>query len=137
MQWTEIVKFLNDIGVLPLVLLLFAFPIGLLVTLVLMRRLLFKNFSFMTAWNAWLSDHRARTEIEVKLEERIRDLVEEVKNLVGCGLDTRRYFEQVYLQTKADHDVMIRHLRDILLLWKREQIDFDEHTEESKKASPE
>lgn len=118
MQWVEIVKFLNDIGVLPLVLLLFAFPIGLLASLVLLRRILFKSFSFMDAWKAWLADHHARTEIEVKLEERIRELVEEVKHLVAANLDNRSYIEQVLIQTRAEHELILRHLRDLLIVQK-------------------
>ena len=118
MQWVDIVKFLNDIGVLPLVLLLFAFPIGLLASLVLLRRILFKSFSFMDAWKAWLADHHARTEIEVKLEERIRELVEEVKHLVAANLDNRSYIEQVLIQTRAEHELILRHLRDLLIVQK-------------------
>lgn len=129
MQWVEIVKFLNDIGVLPLVLLLFAFPIGSLASLVLIRRLLFK-ISFMDAWKAWLADHRARTEIEIKLEERIRDLVEQVKNLVTVNTDNRSYIEQVLNQTRSEHDLILRHLRDILLLWKRD-IDIENDVKKS------
>lgn len=124
-QWTEMVKFLNDIGVLPLVLLLFAFPIGLMASLVLLRRLLFKSFSFMDAWKAWLADHRARTEVEIKLEERIRDLVEQVKNLVIVNSDNRSYIESILNQTRSEHELIIRHLRDILLLWKRDLIQED------------
>lgn len=130
MQWTEVVKFLNDIGVLPLVLLLFAFPIGLLASLVLLRRLLFKNFSFMQAWQAWLSDHRARTEIEVKLEERIRDLVQGVEHLVSVNVENRSYVEQVLVQTRAEHELIIRYLRDILILNKFPLVE-----EEAKKAT--
>ena len=118
MQWIEIVKFLNDLGILPLVLLLFAFPLGVLLSLVLLRRLLFKNFSFMQAWQAWLADHHARTEIEVKLEERIRELVEEVKHLVAANLDNRSYIEQVLIQTRAEHELILRHLRDLMIVQK-------------------
>ena len=126
MSWTETVKFLNDMGILPLVLLLFAFPIGFLASLVLMRRLLFKNFSFMAAWNAWLADHRARTEIEIKLEERIRDLVEEVKRMVSANVENRTYVEQVLIQTRAEHELILRHLRDLLIVFKTPNIDSDE-----------
>ena len=118
MQWIEIVKFLNDLGILPLVLLLFAFPLGVLLSLVLLRRILFKSFSFMDAWKAWLADHHARTEIEVKLEERIRELVEEVKHLVAANLDNRSYIEQVLIQTRAEHELILRHLRDLLIVQK-------------------
>lgn len=118
MTWIELVKFLDDIGLLPLVLLLFAFPIGLLASLVLLRRILFKSFSFMDAWKAWLADHHARTEIEVKLEERIRELVEEVKHLVAANLDNRSYIEQVLIQTRAEHELILRHLRDLLIVQK-------------------
>ena len=125
MQWVEIVKFLNDIGVLPLVLLLFAFPIGLLASLVLLRRILFKSFSFMDAWKAWLADHHARTEIEIKLEARITDLVEEVKRLVVVNVDNRTFVENVLVQTRSEHELIIRHLRDILILQKMPIVDDD------------
>lgn len=128
MQWIEFITFLRDIGVLPLVLLLFAFPIGILVSLVLIRRLLFRNFSFMNAWKAWLADHRARTEIEVKLEERIRDLVEQVKNLVTVNVDNRSYIESVLIQTRAEHELILRHLRDLLILSKTPLLDDDNTT---------
>lgn len=118
MQWIEIVKFLNDLGILPLVLLLFAFPLGVLLSLVLLRRILFKSFSFMDAWKAWLADNHARTEIEVKLEERIRELVEEVKHLVAANLDNRSYIEQVLIQTRAEHELILRHLRDLMIVQK-------------------
>ena len=72
----------------------------------------------MDAWKAWLADHHARTEIEVKLEERIRELVEEVKHLVAANLDNRSYIEQVLIQTRAEHELILRHLRDLLIVQK-------------------
>lgn len=125
MNWTDIVKFLNEMGVLPLTILLFAFPLGSLLTLVIIRRVLLKDFSFKEAWNSWLADQRARTAVEVKLEERIRELVEEVKHLVTSGLDTRRYVEQVLLQTKGEHAQILQYLEDILTMSGRKIVKFE------------
>ena len=125
MNWTDTIKFLNDMGVLPLVILLFAFPLGSLLTLALIRRLLLKDFSFKDAWKAWLADHHARTEIEIKLEARITDLVEEVKRLVVVNMDNRTFVEQVLAQTRSEHELIIRHLRDILIFQKMPIVDDD------------
>lgn len=121
--WTDTIKFLNDIGLLPLVLLLLAIPVGMLLVLIIMKRYLFGKFSVTAAWEGWLADQKARTQIEVKLEERLDELVEQIKQILAANWDTRRYFDDVLERSKADHTTIITHLENLLLLAKKRRSD--------------
>lgn len=123
-NWTETVKFLNEIGLLPLLLLLLAIPGGLVLSLVAMKYLLFKRFSLKEAFDGWLTDQKQRTQIEVKLEERISDLTEQLKQIVAGNWDLRRYFDDRLEKIEKEHQIMTTHLENLLLLAKKRRSDW-------------
>jgi hypothetical protein len=87
MDLTQTLTLLKDAGLLWLFALIFAFPLGLLLFLVLAKRLLLKGSGTFvkTSVETMIQEQRKRVEIDVKMEERFRDLVEQFK-LIGEGL---------------------------------------------------
>jgi hypothetical protein len=123
-NWTETIKFLNEIGLLPLLLLLLAIPGGLVLSLMAVKYILFRKFSIADAWNGWMADQKARTQIEVKLEERISDLTDQLKQIVAGNWDLRRYFDDRISKFEDEHKVMTQHLENLLLLAKKRKSDW-------------
>lgn len=122
--WIETIKFLNEIGLLPLVLLLLAIPGGLILSLIAMKRFLFKTFSLKEAWDDWFLDQKERTAIEVKLELRITELGQTLKEMIAANWDLRRFFDGQQEDAQKDHKVIIMHLENILLLANKRRSDW-------------
>jgi hypothetical protein len=124
--WIDLIKFLNDMGVLPLVLLLIAIPGGFLGSLLVAKRYLLKGVGpvIKSGFDTWLLDQRERTKTEVKLEERISDLTEQLKQLVAGSWDLRRYFDDRLERTDRDHNDILTKLDHVLLLAKKRKSDW-------------
>jgi hypothetical protein len=87
MDLTHTLTALRDAGILWFLVLIFAFPLGLMIVLVLAKRLLLKGTGtfIKSSIETLIHEQRRRVEIDVKLEERFRDLVEQFK-VIGEGL---------------------------------------------------
>lgn len=95
MDLAQTVKFLQDAGILWLFTLIFAFPIGLVFFLMLFKRLLLKGMGgfIKTSIESLIQEQHRRVEIDVKLEERLQDLIDQFK-IIGEGLwENRRLLD--------------------------------------------
>lgn len=92
-EFVEVLQILRDLGILPIVTLLFALPGGILLTIVIAKRYIFKGSGkfIIELFQLWHRDSQERTQVEVKLEERLADLAEEFKG-IGEGLFENRRF---------------------------------------------
>lgn len=116
--------FLMKSGLLWFFALSLFFPLGMFVMLLAAKGILLKGFSFQKAWEGWIAEQHARTQIETKLEERVTDLAEELKQIVSANWDSRRYFDAVLERTEEEHKQIIGHLENILLLAKKRKSDW-------------
>lgn len=114
--WFQVVEFLQKMGILPIVVLLLAIPGGLLLTLIGAKRFLFGGVGSIVkeAFLTYIADQKERTRIEVKLEERLSDLTEQLKQLVSSNWDNRRYIDTVMDTVKQDHKEILQKL-DLLM----------------------
>jgi hypothetical protein len=87
MDLPQTITMLQDAGLLWLFALIFAFPLGLLIFLLLAKRFLLRGTgTFIRASvENFIQEQRKRVEIDVKLEERLSDLVQQFKT-IGEGL---------------------------------------------------
>lgn len=123
-SWYETIKFLNEMGLLPLLLLLLAIPGGLVLSLMAIKRLLFKNFSVVNAWDSWLADQRARTQVETDIKNKLAEFTDQIKQLVAGSWDSRRYFDDKLERVESEHKIIITHLENLLLLAKKRKTDW-------------
>ena len=123
--WFDIIDFLNKMGILPIIVLLLAIPGGFLLTLVGAKKFLFTNLSgtISTAFMTWIGEQKERTKVEVKLEERLSDLTEQLKQLVAGQWDNRRYIDVIMDEVKDEHKQIINRLDDILQIMPKRKSD--------------
>lgn len=116
--WFEIIDFLQKMGILPIVVLLLAIPGGLLLSLIGAKRFLFAGAGDLvkSSFLTWLNEQKERTKIETKLEERLADLTEQLKQLVSGQWDNRRYIDTVMDEVKAEHKEIITKLDQIITI---------------------
>lgn len=118
-DWVKILEMLSNLGILPLVLLLSAMPLGLLLFFLFLRLYLFRGLGGYTKnlGERWLKDHEKRTQTETKLEERLADIAEQLKSLASGltkGQDTMqstvKSFEGIQRETLEVSRSILRHL---------------------------
>lgn len=95
--------FLNFINQNPALLSVVAFPLGLILTLAIAQKYVFSGLStkLETWFNAYLEGFRKHTEAEVRIEERLRQLVDKMEEMLSQNWDTKRYFD-ARIDTVAD-----------------------------------
>lgn len=78
----------------PGILSIVAFPLGLILTLAVARKYIFTGASAkLEVWfTAYLESYRKHTEAEVKIEERLRELVDKLEDMITNDRDTLRLF---------------------------------------------
>lgn len=88
----DFLKFFNDN---PALLSVIAFPLGLILTLAIAQKYIFTGLSAKveTWFNAYLEGYRKHTEAEVKIEERLRQLVDKMEEMLTQNWDTKRFFD--------------------------------------------
>lgn len=104
-------------GILPIVVLLLAIPGGLLLTLIGARRFLFRNgmSTFVKeGFTSWLTDQKERTQAEVKLEQRLSTLTEQLTLIIAANLDTRRYIDTVLDEMRTEHKTIMAKLDTLI-----------------------
>lgn len=124
MQNADMLDFLMRTGLLWFFALSLFFPLGMFVMLLAAKRILFHGFSFQKAWESWIAEQHARTAIEIKLEERLTDLAEQLKQIVSANWDSRRYFDTVLEKTADEHKQILTYLENILLLARKRKTDW-------------
>ena len=87
----DVLSFLNQN---PALLSIVAFPLGLVLILVIIRQFVFKGLSLkIESWlNLYLESYRRHTEVEVKVEERLRELVGTIEDMLKHDWDTKQFF---------------------------------------------
>jgi hypothetical protein len=120
----DILDFIIKTGLLWFFALSLFFPLGMFAMLLAAKRILFHGFSFQKAWEGWIAEQHARTQIETKLEERITDLDEQLKQIVSANWDSRRYFDTVLERTANEHKQILTYLENILLLARKRKTDW-------------
>lgn len=123
--WIQITKLLQELGILPIIVLLFAIPGGLLLSLIGAKRFLFGGVGVMfhDGFQTWISDQKERTRVEVKLEGRLSDLTEQLKQLVSSDWDNRRYLDVVLGEVQHEHKEILAKLDQAILLLPRRKSD--------------
>lgn len=99
----EFFKFLNQNPMLLAALLsIVAFPMGLLLTLIVAKRYLFTNAgsALKSGFETYLGLYKQHTEAEVKIEERLRELVDKMEEMLAHNFDTKQFFD-----ARIDHVV--------------------------------
>ena len=78
----------------PALISIIAFPLGLVLVLAVIRQLVFKGLSpKIEAWlNLYLESYRLHTAAEVKIEERLRELVGKIEEMLTHDWDTKQFF---------------------------------------------
>lgn len=91
----DILKFFHELGILPLVILMFAIPGGLLGSVWIAKRFLFKGIGSFAkdSLQNWLKDYEERTKVDVRIEERLADLTEQFKTIAEGLWDNRRLLD--------------------------------------------
>jgi len=95
MDLTQTINALQQAGALWFVLLIFAFPVGSIIMLLLAKMLLFKGAgAYIRNWlNDYQTYHHKAVEEQTLIRERLTDLAEQYK-LIGEGLfENRRYWD--------------------------------------------
>lgn len=85
-----------------------AFPLGLILVLAVAQKYIFTGLSTkIEVWfNAYLESYREHTEAEVRIEERLRELVGKIEEILAHNWDTKRFFDGRFDDVTDKLDVM-------------------------------
>lgn len=108
--------FFDFINANPALLSVIAFPLGLILTLAVAQKYIFTGVSnrIETWFNAYLDGYKKHTEAEVRIEERLRQLVEKLEQMLAHNWDMRRFFDTRIDQVADKIDAMDDKLDDMM-----------------------
>ena len=122
----ETIKILQDAGLLWIFALVLLLPVGFITTAYLMKRFLFAGFgNFMkAAISEFLKDQKDRIAVDVKLEERLSDLVKQFES-IGHNLgDHENSIGTKLNELDAKVDTLCLNCQKILYFAKKRQSDW-------------
>lgn len=132
-EFVNVLKLLKELGILPIITLLFAFPGGVLLSLIITKQYIFKGSGTLIIEfsKSWLEEQKARTAIETKLEERLADLTEKFK-AVGEGLfENRRFLDDRMTNFERRQEKMLETLDRIFRFIPKRREDWMEEEKHS------